>query len=75
MQNAASLALEADHRVARRIAAQGHTDLLVVERTVGDGEKLRAQIAVDDVRRTIGFFGSTAGEGAGASASWTRPTN
>jgi len=24
---------------------------------------LRAQIAVDDVRRTIGFFGSTAGEG------------
>jgi len=63
VQNAASLALEPDHRVARRVAAQGHPDLLVVERTVGDGEKLRAQIAVDDVRRTIGFFGSTAGEG------------
>jgi DNA polymerase-3 subunit delta' len=63
VQRAASLALAADHPAARRVAAQAHPDLLVIERTVGDGEKLRAQIAVDDVRRTIGFFGSTAGEG------------
>ena len=63
VQRAASLALPSDHPVARRIAAQSHTDVLVVERTTGDGDKLRAQIAVDDVRRTIGFFGSTAGEG------------
>ena len=63
VQRAASLALPPDHPVVRRTAAQGHPDLLVVERTIGDGEKLRAQIAVDDVRRTIGFFGSTAGEG------------
>jgi DNA polymerase III subunit delta' len=63
VQRAASLALEGDHPVTRRVAAQGHPDLLVVERTVGDNDKLRAQIAVDDVRRTIGFFGSTAGEG------------
>src|SRR5207244_67606 len=63
VQNAASLALAPDHPVVRRVAAQGHPDLLVVERTVGDNDKLRAQIAVDDVRRTIGFFGSTAGEG------------
>jgi DNA polymerase III subunit delta' len=62
-QRAPSLALPPDHPVVRRTAAQAHTDLLVVERTTGDGEKLRAQIAVDDVRRTIGFFGSTAGEG------------
>jgi DNA polymerase-3 subunit delta' len=63
VQRATSLALEGDHPVARRVAAQGHPDLLVVERTVGDNDKLRTQIAVDDVRRTIGFFGSTAGEG------------
>ena len=63
VRRATSLALDTDHPVARRIAAQGHPDLLVVERTVGDNDKLRAQIAVDDVRRTIGFFGSTAGEG------------
>jgi DNA polymerase-3 subunit delta' len=60
---AGSLALPAGHPAVRRVAAQGHPDLLVLERTVGDTGKLRTQIAVDDVRRTIGFFGSTAGEG------------
>jgi DNA polymerase-3 subunit delta' len=63
VQSATSLALPPEHPVAHRIAAQGHPDLLTVERTLGDNDKLRAQIAVDDVRRTIGFFGSTAGEG------------
>ena len=63
VRNATSLALPAEHPVVHRVGAQGHPDLLVVERTVGDNDKLRAQIAVDDVRKTIGFFGSTAGEG------------
>jgi DNA polymerase-3 subunit delta' len=63
VQRANSLAVERDHPVARRIAAQGHGDLLVLRRTVGDTGKLRSVIVVDDVRRTIGFFGSTAGEG------------
>ena len=60
---AQSLAIARDHPVARRIAAQGHADLLTLERTVGENGKLRTEIAVADVRRTIGFFGSTAGEG------------
>jgi DNA polymerase-3 subunit delta' len=61
---ATSLAVDPDHPVARRIAAQGHGDLLVLERTVNDKTgKLRQEIQVDDVRRTVGFFGSTAGEG------------
>ena len=63
VQGATSLALDADNRAARLVASQGHPDLLVLERTVGDNDKLRTQIAADDVRRTIGFFGSTAGEG------------
>jgi DNA polymerase-3 subunit delta' len=63
VQQAASLAVAADHPVARRIAAQAHGDLLTLERSVGDNGKLRTEIAVADVRRTIGFFGSTAGEG------------
>jgi DNA polymerase-3 subunit delta' len=58
-----SLALPADHPAVRRVAAQGHSDLLALERTEGDTGKLRSVIQVDDVRRTIGFFGSTAGEG------------
>ena len=50
--------------MARRIAAQAHGDLLVLERTINEKtNKLRQDIQVDDVRRTVTFFGSTAGEG------------
>jgi DNA polymerase III subunit delta' len=59
---ASSLAVDADHPVARRIAARGQPDLLVIERTFNDRGVLRTQIAVDDVRRTVTFFGSTARE-------------
>src|SRR3974390_2522134 len=48
---------------ARRIAGQAHPDLLVLERTAGDSGALRTVITVEQVRRTVGFFGSTAGEG------------
>ena len=62
-QAATSLAVDPDHPVARRIAAQAQPDLLVIERTLNDKGVLHKQIAVDDIRRTVGFFGSTAGEG------------
>ncbi|HEY2533640.1 MAG TPA: DNA polymerase III subunit delta' [Xanthobacteraceae bacterium] len=58
-----SLAVDAGHPVARRIAARAQGDLLVLERTLNEKGVLRQQIAVDDVRRTVAFFGSTAGEG------------
>lgn len=61
--DAISLAVEPGHPAARRIAAQAHGDLLVLERTLNDKGVLRQQIAVDDVRRTVSFFGATAGEG------------
>jgi DNA polymerase-3 subunit delta' len=60
---AASLAVDAKDPVARRIMAQAQPDLLVIERTLNDKGVLHKQIAVDDIRRTVGFFGSTAGEG------------
>jgi DNA polymerase-3 subunit delta' len=64
VQNAASLAVDEDNLVARRIAAQAQGDLLVLERTVNEQTgKLYTVIRVDDVRRSVGFFGSTAGEG------------
>ena len=64
VQNATSLAVDADNPVARRIAAQAQGDLLVLERTVNEQTgKLYTVIRVDDVRRSVGFFGSTAGEG------------
>ena len=62
-QNAATLALPPDHGVVRRVAAQGHPDLLALERVADDKGKTPMFIPVDMVRKTIGFFGSTAGEG------------
>src|SRR6185312_7216182 len=64
VQRATSLDVGADHPVARRIAAQAQGDLLVLVRTINEKTgKLRQDIQVDDVRRTVTFFGSTAGEG------------
>ncbi|TMJ82476.1 MAG: DNA polymerase III subunit delta' [Alphaproteobacteria bacterium] len=64
VQSAKSLHVDSDHPVARRIAAQAQGDLLVLERTINEKTgKLRQDIQVDDVRRTVAFFGSTAGEG------------
>ncbi len=61
---ASSLHVDSDHPVARRIAAQAQGDLLVLERTINEKTgKLYQDIRVDDVRRTVTFFGSTPGEG------------
>jgi DNA polymerase-3 subunit delta' len=63
IQEAEALSLGSGHPVFRRIAAQAHSDLLVLERIVGDSGALRTFITVDQVARTASFFGSTAGEG------------
>ena len=64
VQKATSLAVDPDHPVARRIATQAQNDLLVLERGLNEQTgKPYTVIRVDDVRRTVSFFGSTAGEG------------
>lgn len=63
VQAATSLAVDERHPVARRMAVQAQGDLLVLERTANEKGVLRQQIAVDDVRRTVAFFGATAGQG------------
>ena len=64
VQQANSLAVDPEGPVARRVAAQAQGDLLVLERLVNEQTgKLYTVIRVDDVRRTVSFFGSTAGEG------------
>ena len=57
VQEARSLALDPEHPVARRIAAQAQGDLLVLERVVNEQTgKLYTVIRVDDVRRTRVVF-------------------
>src|SRR4051812_31804491 len=63
VQGATALTLPSDHPAGRRIAAQGHPDLLALERVEDEKGKMPTMISVDLIRRTIGFFGSTAGEG------------
>jgi len=62
-QNGSNLTLPPDHPVVRRVAAQGHPDLLALERVADEKGKIPMFIPVDMVRKTIGFFGATAGEG------------
>jgi len=63
VQKAETLALPPENTALRRVAAQGHSDLLALERVEDEKGKVPTQIPVDMVRKTIGFFGSTAGEG------------
>jgi DNA polymerase III subunit delta' len=63
VQKATSLAVDPEHPVARRVAARAETDLLALERVINEETgKLYTVIRVVDVRRTVSFFGSTAGE-------------
>ena len=64
VQKATSLAIDPEHPAARRIAVQAEGDLLTLERVINEQtSKLYTVIRVEDVRRTVSFFGSTAGSG------------
>ena len=64
VRKATSLAVDADNLVARRIAVQAQGDFLVMDRVINEQTgKLYTVIRVEDVRKAIPFFGSTAGEG------------
>jgi DNA polymerase III subunit delta' len=59
-----TLDVDPEHPVAKQISAQAHPDLLVLHRLYNDDtKKLRTEIRVDDVRRSVPFFGSTSAYG------------
>ncbi len=60
VQRADSLNVDPSDPTARRIAAEAHGGLLVLQRTANDKGVMRTVITVDETRETIGFFGSTA---------------
>ncbi|CUU42074.1 DNA polymerase III subunit tau [Blastochloris viridis] len=63
-RDAATLAAPADHAAVRRIEAQSNSDLFVLRRVITpDRTTLPTVIPVDEVRKTVGFLGSTAASG------------
>ncbi len=57
------LAVPPDAPAFRKVAAGSHPNLLALERDWDDKNKrYKTEISVEQVRRTIGFFGSTPGE-------------
>jgi DNA polymerase-3 subunit delta' len=63
IRSVTDLSVPSDNPAARRVVARAHPDLLSLERGLNESGKPRKTIAVDDVRRSVTFFGSTAGEG------------
>jgi DNA polymerase-3 subunit delta' len=63
-RTADSLDVPPEHPASRQVSAQSHPDLLVLRRRLNEETKRpRTEILIDDVRRTVTFFGSTAGLG------------
>jgi DNA polymerase-3 subunit delta' len=61
---AATMAVDPEHPVARRISSGGHADLLTIERGWDPKrKKLRGEIVVDDVRAVASFLRLTPAEG------------
>lgn len=60
---AGDLAVPPDHPAFRKVAAGGHPNLLVLQRAYNEARKrFYTELTVDEIRRSIAFFGSTAGE-------------
>lgn len=60
----ASLALDPEHPVFRRVAANGHGDLQVIERGMSDdGKRMQTVIPVEKIRAVGHTMSLTAGEG------------
>ena len=60
---ASDLSVDSDHPAFRKVAARAHPNLLALQRSYNDERKrFYTELTVDQVRRTVSFFGSTSGE-------------
>jgi len=61
---ATDLSIDPDHPIAKKIAAGAHSDLLYLRRPYDEKNKrFKTDLPVDEVRRVMGLFGTTAGAG------------
>jgi DNA polymerase-3 subunit delta' len=64
VQAAADLSISENHAAFRRVAGRAHPNLLALERPWDEKNKrYKTELPVDEIRRTVSFFGSTSGEG------------
>jgi len=63
VQRSTSLEVDPADPAAKHIASGSHGGLLVLERTLNDRGVLRTAISVEDARKTVTFFGTTAAGG------------
>jgi DNA polymerase-3 subunit delta' len=63
VRRATDLALDPEHTAFRKVAARAHPNLLVLQRAYNDERKrFFTELTVDEIRRTVSFFGTTSGE-------------
>jgi DNA polymerase-3 subunit delta' len=63
--SATDLSVPASHPAFRKVANRSHPNLLVLERPWDEQHKrFKTVVAVDEIRKTVSFFGTTAGENA-----------
>jgi DNA polymerase-3 subunit delta' len=60
VQTAATLEIDPSHPVVRQVASGAHGGLLVLERTVNEKGVMPTFVSVNETRKTVPFFGSTA---------------
>jgi DNA polymerase-3 subunit delta' len=60
---ATDLTIPDDHPAFRKVAARAHPNLLILERPWDfETKRFRTQLLVEEIRRTVAFFGTTSGE-------------
>lgn len=60
---ATDLSLPVDHPAFRKVMARAHPNLLVLERPYDDrAHRYKSELTVDEIRRTVAFYGTTSGE-------------
>ena len=60
---AEDLSVDPAHPAFRKVAARAHPNLLALQRGYNDERKrFYTELTVDEIRRTVAFFGSTSGE-------------
>jgi len=60
VQSAGTLDIDPSHPVARQVASGAHGGLLTLERTLNEKGVMPTFVSVNEVRKTVPFFGSTA---------------